>query len=243
MPRCIVALAVALCLSPTSARADERPECGEAPDDAEVRRRLEVVSRHVREQEPEVRRWFTTFVFLHGTMASTAAIIAAASEDENSRNEMLVGMTGSVLAVASLLVFMPPLVGAGDQLRAYGEETPEERLRKLRAAEDILRRAAASAEFVHGWFPATATALYTTAASSFVLLGLERVTFAYTHVIGGSILGLGRLALRPVAARALWRRYSRRYPDAACQEVVAEPSEVSWRLHPQGLGMGLTIQF
>lgn len=237
-------LASALALPPPPVAAqDGRPECVEAPEDAEVRARLRTVLRYVREQEPPIRRWFTSFLLLHGSMASGAAIIAAASRDEGPRNEMLVGMTGSALAIATLAIFSPPLMGAGDGLRAYPETTPEERLRKLRAAEDVLRRASNSVDFLHGWFPATATSLYVSAASALVLLAFERVTFAYTHVIGGSLLGLGRVLLRPTAARTLYRRYRRRYPDAACAPVASSEVPVSWRVHSFGLGVGLTVEF
>src|SRR5690606_23077369 len=60
-----VLLAAALTFSTTVVRADDPPVCGEAPEDADVRRRLEVLSRHVRQEEPPIRRWFTTFALLH----------------------------------------------------------------------------------------------------------------------------------------------------------------------------------
>jgi hypothetical protein len=239
---CAVLFASGLLGRASTARADA-PQCTEAPTDSEVRRRLEVLSNHVRHEEPPIRRWWTSFALLHLTMASSSAILAASAEDEGFRNEMLVGLTGSVLAVTTLLIFSPALLGAGDTLRGLPDTTPEERLYKMRIAENILHRSASTVDLLHSWFPSTLTTLYVTAASGVLLLAFERTTGAYTHMIGGSILGLGRVLLHPTGSRDAWRRYFRAHPDADCEEITAPSPGASWQLTPYGIGAGLRVTF
>ena len=237
-----VALAALIASAPLCAHAQETATCEVTPSDAEVRQRLAILDRDVRREEPPVRRWWTTFAVLHGTMATGAAIFAATADDEAFRNEMLVGTTSSVLAIGTLLIFTPPLMGAGDTLRGYEDETPAERLAKLRAAEDLMRRAAKGVDFLRGWFPATLTLVYLSLAAGTLLLAFDRPQGGYSHVIGGSILGLGRILTHPAGARDAWRAYLARFPDAACEEPVAVapgPRLGVGSTH----GLGLTLSF
>ena len=209
-----------------------------------MQRRLSVLSAHVREQEPPVRRWWTTFAVLHGTMASAAAILAATAQDEGGRNELLVGTVSSTLAIGTLLVFTPALMGGGDALNAMGDDTPEARLAKMRRAEDILSRGAASVDFLHSWVPATLTGAYLAAASSTLLLAFGRTAGAFTHAVGGIVLGMGRILLHPRGARDAWMSYRRAHPDAGCVEAVAGRAPgPRIRFAVQGLGLGLRLTF
>lgn len=243
MPRVVaLVMAMSLTLGAAAAKAD-RPACVETPTDAEVRRRLEVLDGLVRHNEPPVRRWFTSFALLHGTMLSGALIFAISTDQPSFRDTMIVGSISSALGLGSLLVILPPLMGAGDTLRALPEDTPGQRLHKMRVAEDILRRASSSVDFLHGWFPATASTVYVLAASQILLLGLDQLGGALSHSIGGAIIGLGRILLAPTSPRDAWRRYSRRYPDAACEEPVPSSPEASWNLGAEPGGLGLTVRF
>lgn len=238
------ALAVGLVLTFASGAAADLPQCGDSISDAQVRARLAALSSRVSQHEPATRRWWTTFLFLHGTMASGAAILAASAQDEAFRNEMLVGLTSSSLGFISLAVFTPATMGAGETLRALPERTSEERLHKLRVAEDVFRRSAQSIDFLRSWVPATLSGLYVSAAATTLLLAFQRPTGAIIHSIGGAVLGLGRILLRPTESRDLWDRYRRAFPDAECEALVAGP-DLSPRVQvvAHGVGMGLRIEF
>lgn len=238
------ALALALVLLPCApASADDRARCTEELSDDEVTRRLAIVSRAIHEEEPGVRRWFSSFAALHGSMAAGAALLAAFADDEGFRNEMLVGTTSSTLALISLVVVLPPMLGAGDQLDSIDADDPAGRRARLRFAEDLLRRDAASIDFLHSWFPITLTSLYVVAASTFNLAVLERTTGAFTHSVGGAILGLGRVLLRPTGSRSRWHAYRRAFPDAGCEPTAYRAPSPRLRLVVAGAGLGLRLSF
>lgn len=240
---CVVFLVMPLIAATASASA-QRAACSDSLDDREVRARLAALEQVVRREEPAMRRWWTTFLFLHGTMASGAAILAGTANDPNFRDEMLMGTLSSTLALATLAFVPPPLMGGGDSLRALPEATAEDRLRKLRAAEDLLRRQAGGTDFLRSWLPPTLSALYVTAAASVLLLAFQRPQGALTHSIGGAVLGTGRILLHPFGARDAWRSYLRRHPDADC-DATSIPAPVATRVQvgAHGLGLGLRIDF
>ena len=245
MRRAALALLL-LAVAPRPAAAQADGACARAPEDAEVRARLREVERRVRAHEPAVRRWWATFLFLHATMGAGQAILAASTDDGGTRAEMLVGLTSSSLALLTLLVFAPPLMGAGDGLRGLPERTPEERLRKLRIAEGALRREADGIRFTRSWLPSVASAIYVTGASLTLLFGYGEARSAYTLAAGGAILGQARLLLRPTAALGAWESYAARYADAGCAPSAARPGAtraVRWALTPWGLGLGLVLSF
>lgn len=220
--------------------------CTETPSDAEVRQRLRVLTSMVHAEEPGIRRWFTSFALLHGTMLTASALLAVSARDEGYRNEMIVGTTSSTLALASLVLFTPPMMGAGDAMESIPDDTPEGRLARMREGEDRLRRGAASVDFLHSWVPSTLSLVYVAGASMTNLLAFERTTGAYTHAIGGTVLGLARILLHPTGPRTAWRRYRNAHPDAGCvpaDEPVARLPAPSWRIEAFGLGASIRLTF
>ena len=108
-----------------------------------------------------------------------------------------------------------------------------------------MRRSATSIDFLRNWFPATLSTIYATAASTTLLLVFNRVSGAITHSIGGAVLGLGRILLRPTGSREAWRGYLRAHPDADCDETpgTSLTSTPAVAIVPYGLGLGLRIDF
>lgn len=237
--RALLLCALTLLIAPN---VSAQPLCTELDDD-EVHARTAIVTDAIRREEPAVRRWWTSFVLLHATMATGAAILAATAQDEGFRNEMLVGTVSSTLGLATLVVFTPPLMGGGDALRAHPDDTPEARLARLRVAEQILERAASSTDFLRSWLPATLSSLYVTAAASTLLLAFQRSSGAILHSAGGAVIGLGRILLHPTGARARWRRYRRAHPACEPSPSVASASAPRAALVPHGIGLGLRVDF
>ncbi len=241
-----LALALALALGPVMARADDRPVCTETPSDTEVRERLRMLREHIRSDEPAARRWYTSFFVLHGLMAvggAMWAVAAAENGEEGQQVDLTVGAISSGLAMVTLLTATPPLIGAGGTLDGMPDETPEDRLRAMREAEDILRRDSNAVDFVASWLPATGTAIYSAATATMLAVAFDRLAGAYLNALGGAVLGLGRLLLRPTSSRGHWRRYRRRYPDAACEEAVAAAPRARFRIGAGGPGITFSLTF
>jgi hypothetical protein len=241
--RSIVLAALILCaIEPACAQAQVTQECPDL-DDAQVRARLHRLASDIDREEPAMRRWWSTFLVLHLTMASAAGILAFSADSTTFRDTMLVSSVSSSLGALTLFTFLPALVGAGGSLAGMPEDTPEDRIAKLRIAEAVMRRSAAQTGFLRDWFAVTASAVYIT-GGSMALLALGLVGGAYLHGIGGAVLGLGRLLLHPTGGRDAWQTYARRYPDVDCLVHASAPEDAfRWALVPQGLGLGLVMNF
>lgn len=252
MSRTTAALLAALLLAtPLGARADEPATCPEqGPADDEVQRRLAWIEGRIDDTEDDVRRWFGAFVAIHTLLTGVQLTLALSVPDDDARPDFIVNSIGGGLGLATLLISMPPILGAGDFVRSLPRDTPEARLAALRAAEDRLRRSAEASRFVRGELSSIASALYVEAAS-LTLLFLGRTTGAFTHAVGGTILGQGRLLLHPTGAIDSWRTYQARHADAGCRpEDVPPPSTSAPALAltpaamgPAGAGVALTLSF
>ena len=232
------------------ARADP-PACSdEAPPDDEVRRRLAWIEARIDDTEDDVRRWFGAFVVIHTLLAGIQLTLAISTPSDDSRPDFIVNAIGGGLGLVTLLISTPPILGAGDFVRSLARDTPEDRLAAMRAAEARLRRSAEASSFVRSELSSIASALYVEAAS-LTLLFLGRTTGAFTHAIGGTILGQGRLLLHPTGAIDAWRTYQARHPDAGCRAddvPRADAAAPALGLAPAALGRGgvgvsLTLSF
>lgn len=231
------------------AQADEPSRCPDAaPSPAEVDARLAWIERHVAEDEDDVRRWFGAFAVIHALLAGVQVTTALAATEDGPRIDSIVNATGGALGLVTLLASTPPILGAGDALRALPRDTDAARLASLRIAEARLRRHAEAASFVRSEFASLVSIAYVEAAS-LTLLALGRTTAALIHAAGGVVLGQGRLLLHPTGPIAAWRTYQARHPDAACSEeapTAEDAPEVAVSAAPVGAGgagVGLTLRF
>lgn len=187
----------------------------EVPSDVEVRERLAWIERRIDEHEDDVRRWFTAFIALHAALAGVNLTLAISAPDDRQRIDTTVNAISSSLGLLTLLLTFPPLVGAGDAVRALPRQSADDRLRSLRTAEARLRRSADTSSFVRSEWASLLSAAYVEVAS-LTLLVWDRALAAVIHAVGGAILGQGRLLLHPTGIVAAWRRYRAHYPDADC---------------------------
>lgn len=227
------------------------PRCEEfGLDDAEVTARLHDVRARIERHEPDMRHWLTAFGVLHGAMLGAQIVLAATANSDGPRVESIVGSVSSLLGLGTLLVSFPPLVGAGGQIDAMPEDTPEQRVAKLVRAEELLRRSAEASSFVRGPVASLLSAGYVMASSAFIMLGFDRIAGGYTLMAGGIVLGQGRILLHPDGIIHEWRRYLHLHPDAGCTAPVNPGPQAgisSWTVAPVGVpagaGLGLTLTF
>lgn len=242
-PRSWTACALALALLAAPARAQELACPEHDPSDEEVTRRLRWIERRFAESEGDVRLWFTGFVALQGLLVGVQiARLAAASTDEE-RIDPIVSGVGSTLGLTTLLIGVPPILGAGDAMRAAPRATSGERLASLRAAEARLRASAAASSDVRSDISAISSILYTEAAA-LTLLFLGQLRDAFFQAGGGILIGLGRIALHPTGAVRAWAIYRAHHPDAGCALDVVPPTS-ALRITPSigPAGIGVTLAF
>lgn len=240
----IVLLAAVLSTSP--ARAEAPSACPiERPSDVEVSRRLAWIERQLAEAEDGVRLWFTGFVALQAMLVGVQLARLAAASTDQERIDPIVSGLGSALGLSTLLIGMPPILGAGDALRSLPRASREERHGALRIAEARLAASAAASSEVRGDISALASILYTEAAA-LTLLFLGQVRDAFFQAGGGILIGLGRIALHPSGAIRAWSTYRAHHEDAGCLEPPTERAPRSTILPAasrDAAGLALTITF
>lgn len=236
----LVATMIVSLVAPGVARADP-PVCPDvAPTDAQVESRLSWLDAQFADHEDDVRRWYTLFAVAHGLLGSVNLTMALSTNDDLARIDLSVNTIGSFLGLITLLISTPPILGAGDMMRALDRTSSEARLASLRLAEARLQRSAEATAFVRSEFTSLLSTGYV-AAASITLIALGRTTGGILHAVGGSLIAQGRLLLHPTGAMHAWRRYRARHPDAACAplEGIAQASEgPGFALAPAGLGQG-----
>lgn len=243
-PAALVALALlAAALAPCgAARADEVACPDVPPSDVEVERRLAWLDRRFADTEDDVRRWYTGFVVFHTLLTGVQLTLALGARDLESSIDPIANTISSGLGLATLLISTPPILGAGDMMRALPRDTPQDRLASLRVAEARLRRSAEGSAFVRGVFSSVASALYVDAAA-ITVLALGRTSGAFLLGIGGTIIGQGRILLHPTGAIDAWNVYRRHHPDAGCtpEGGLARydgAADLRFAVAPVGLGAG-----
>lgn len=234
MPRSISLplLALALLTLAPSARA-------EGPSDAEVTRRLGFIERHLEASTFAADRWW--YGWYAGFTALTVGqfTIAVAITDRDRRPDYVVGAVASSLGVVprALFPFTPRTAAAS--LRVYPATTPEERRRKLAAAERLLH-AASDVEIQGRSWLTHALGLSVSLATGLVLgLGYHSTRGALLDSLGGVALVEAQIFTQPTAAIDAWRAYGLGHlePPAAASDSPR------WSLVPQGLGLGFAAVF
>jgi hypothetical protein len=217
-------------------------------DDADVTARIADVRARIALHEPDTRHWWTAWSTVFGALMGAEITIAATAADDGPRIDGLVSTVSLALGLVTQLIAYPPLLGAGGQLDAMPETTPQERVAKLIVAEQLLRRSAEGVRFSRGPIGPILSGLYSIAANTFLIVGFGRTTAAYIGAIGGIILGQGRIVIQPYGIDREWRTYQAAHADAGCASVSPVASAaIDWHLSPSatmgGAGLSFALTF
>ncbi len=234
MPRSISLplLALALLLIAPSARAEGR-------SDAEITRRLAFVERHLESGTAAADRWWYGWYAGYTALTVGQFTIALAVDDPLARADNVVGAVASSLGVIPLGFFPFTPRTAAAELRAYPATTPEERRRKLAAAERLLH-AASDVEIQGRSWLTHALGFSVSLASGLVLgLGYHSTRGAVLNSLGGVALTELQIFTQPTAAIDAWRAYGL----GQFESPVTASNSPRWGLVPQGLGLGFAAVF
>jgi hypothetical protein len=248
-------VSLVLAIVPSSASAQdpdtEAARCMDfGADDVEVTARIADIRARIALHEPDTRHWWTAWSTIFAGLMGVELTIAVTAADDGPRIDGIVSTISLALGLATQLIAYPPLLGAGGQLDALPESTPDERLAKLVAGERLLRRSAEGVRFSRGPIGPILSGLYSIAANTLLIVGFGRTVAAYIGVIGGIILGQGRIILQPYGIDREWRTYQAAHADAGCEASsagMAPASSVDVRVLPTttmgGAGLSLSLTF
>jgi hypothetical protein len=235
-------------LAPGAAARADGELCQADVDDAEVTERLAWLEARFDEHEDDVRRWWSGFVAFQSAIVGANAVLVAMAERDQDRVDPIVSLAGGLIGLGTLFVFYPPILGAGDAVRALPRGTPEERLGALRVAEERLRRSAAMTSDGRGVEAIVFSILYTEAAALTIFL-LGDVEGALLQAAGGIVVSLARILLHPGGAVDAWREYETRSPcaqqsaDAGDGDGGVDLTAIAPLVMEEGAGLALSLAF
>ncbi len=235
MPRSVSLplLALALATITTSARAAEERS------DAEVTRRLAFIEQRLESGTAAADRWWYGWYAGYSALTVGQFVIALGVTDPKARADYAVGAAASSLGVIPLaFVSFTPRFAAAD-LRVYPAATPEQRRRKLAAAERLLH-AASDVELQGRSWVTHALGLSVSLATGLVLgLGYHSPRGAVLNSLGGVVLTELQAFTQPTAAIDAWRAYG-------LGQITSPPTATNkprWGIVPQGMGLGFAAVF
>lgn len=198
----------ALLLLPATRLAAQ--EAGDVGDD-EVKSRLASIQDSFDAGQNAADLW--QYGWLSGYSAATVGQLAIFSNtnDENRRQDMLVGAVTTALGVGGQLIFPLQAGRFAVRLRGMPADTPEARRIKLAAAEGYFRKAAAQETFGRSWKTQSMALAVNLAAGLTIWLHYDRsardgfVTFAV-----GQIVAETQIFSQPMRAVRDLREYEQR---------------------------------
>lgn len=237
------AVATAVSILVLTAAVPARAACPPA-DPATLTERQAALERIFEDHAGDMDLWWTGFMGLHMGMVVAGGVIAQQQQGD-ARNETLVSLLGSALGAGTLLVVTPPLLEAPTRLAPLPLDTPAQQAAWVALAERMLAEQARKSRFAKSWLARGLAFAYGVGASLVVWLAFHRPWGALRQLVGGTIIGQGRIWLHPSGAADAWDAYRGRYLGdcgAAALEPRARPP-ISVSVGAAAGGFGLSVRF
>ncbi|MEQ8277809.1 MAG: hypothetical protein RMA76_21265 [Deltaproteobacteria bacterium] len=197
-------------------------------------RRIEAAEAMIDRHEGALDLWFSSIWGVHSAVMAGAVTIANVSDDDGVRKEMYVAAIGSALGIITLQTGRPPIIDSAHHLA--GASTKGERLAVL---EYLLEKSSKKVRFAQSWIAHTASFLYSVGASLVLWLAFDRKRAAITQLIGGQLIGQGRILIQPTGVVGAWDEYRSEFLEG-CGEPVKRSEETSRiAIEPAGFGVQL----
>lgn len=203
--------------------------------DAVVEQRLRFIETRLDETRLHGQLWYWGWLTINLGSAVGNGLRSGLADDSDDQVRLASQAALGAIGTADLL-FRPLVARLGaDPIRHLPEGTPEERRRKLRAAEDLLRRNAERARERTNWVFHLANAALNGAAGAVTALAGDAEAGAITAAIGFAG-GELRILSQPWQPEGDWDAYQRlKASDASTSFGVA--------LLPDGLGVVVRLQW
>ncbi len=178
--------------------------------------------------------WFSSIWGAHSAVMAGALVIANASDDEGIDKEMYVAAVGSALGILTLHMGRPPIIDSTHHLAGAG--TKAERLAML---EYLLQKSSKKVRFTQSWIAHTASFLYSVGASLVLWLAFDRKRAAIMQLIGGQLIGQGRILLQPTGVVGAWDDYRSEFLPGCGEPVRRSDPTSRLAIEPAGFGVQL----
>ncbi len=229
-----------------------------APSDEEVKARLSFLGTALDAGRGRAKTWWYSWLGGYGAATAGQAALAIANakdikpvddalgDDQNNDRkfaaDMLVGGTTTALGVVGLLIDPFTPVSAPGALKALPEGTAEERLAKLKRAEDLLRQCARREENGRSLTTHLLNLGVNAAAGVVTAAAFNRPwTDGLINFGIGEAVSLLTIFTQPRRAVRDWRNYEIAYL-AGKSEALPAPPETNWMVSffPGGLHLSLS---
>lgn len=123
----------------------------EAADDAVITERIRRIQDMLAQDQKGTDLWWWGWLAGYGAATAGQGVVYFMSEDIPTKQDMALGAATTVLGMAGQFITPLRTGPMAKTLSEYPESTPEERLKKLAAAEEFLAKAAATEKFGRSW--------------------------------------------------------------------------------------------
>ncbi len=219
------------------------PSACEPTVGTEIEARYQALEERLEALEGPTERWFYGFAGLHGGLMVGALALAQHSDSPGGKKELYTAAFGSGVGLVSLVAFEPKTLAALEVLRGARASDLETKRAAILRAEALLRRHAASARFGRSWLAHLISGAYAIGAAAVLWKGFDRPRGAVRQLIGGMIIGQGRLLLAPSDVDETWQAHARQFPGACGEVSAARAPEVRWGVGLVPNGAGVWFEF
>jgi hypothetical protein len=212
-------------------------------DDVEAQHRVAYIQRVLDAQRRPIQIWRYGWIAAYSVLAlgSLARPVLVGSDELAAA---FVGLGGTSIGLASVLLNDENAGHAGNDLRGYLARTRDPWPLRLRVAEQAFRACARDEAFVHSW-PAQFARVLVSVSSWAV------VTFAARQERSGAVnlgvgLTVGQLSAHthPTGMLDAWNRYVARHPDVEGRSIpFVDASAPRWAVVPAPSGPEFVVTF
>jgi hypothetical protein len=168
-------------------------------DDAQVSARLQQLETSFEEDEIHADVWFNGWLGIFTASALGSATLSLTSTPDVAP-VWRIGALRSGLGMFSVLLAPCPACSAPPMLRQLPASTPEERLRKLRIAEEQLHRAATMERLTRSWIGHTGSIVVSAAFSLWIWRGYHHGGAALLSFGSGILVSEAKIFTAPTRA-------------------------------------------
>lgn len=211
-------------------------------DDAVVKERIKAIQSMLEEDRKGTNLWWYGWLGAYGAATVGQGAVYFTSNDIPTKQDMAVGAATTLLGAAGQLISPLHPGKKANLLSEIPESTPEERLKKLDAAEEYLRAVANTEKFGRSWKTHALFGVVNIGSGLITWIGFKRSVWA----------GLGNFALNSVVSEIqIWTqptRTLRNYRDY-CKKYQYGSVPVAWKprpvlnvgAYPGGVGLKLVF--